>query len=118
MGRPPRHQLVNNFLLLRDMHHLVFLNLCVMGETNAAHPASRSNDLCTSHHVTWSGYGSTSLISFLVFHCTTIPAEVSPLYGARWFVHASSGHFLASFDTFPRLPWRNAFVRACVGIYA
>src|SRR5215469_17751508 len=79
MGRPPRHQLVNNFLLLRDIHHLVFLNLCVMGEMNAAHPANRSNDLWTSHHVTWPGYSSTSFISFLVFHFTTIPAEVSPL---------------------------------------
>jgi hypothetical protein len=29
---------------------------------------------------TWPGYGSTSLLSFLVFHFTTFPAEVSPLY--------------------------------------
>jgi len=51
-----------------------------MGETYAAHPARRSNGLWTSHHVTWPGYGSTSLISLLVFHFTTVPAEVSPLY--------------------------------------
>ena len=29
---------------------------------------------------TWPGYGSTSFIAFLVFHFTTFPAEVSPLY--------------------------------------
>ena len=33
---------------------------------------------------TWLGYGNTSLISFLVFHFTTFPAEVSPLYLDRW----------------------------------
>jgi len=38
---------------------------------------------------TWPGYGSTSWSSFVVFHFTTFPAEVSPLYwdGERrqWF---------------------------------